>query len=448
MWDTGAVLLSCSRDFPAHATGRDATMRTTRLLATLYLFIHLALLAACAPGDLGEEGGTTFTDSAGIRIAHAETPLWGPGTGWRFTEEPTLRIGTVTGPEPVQFTDVVGAVRTGGGRVVVADQGASELRVFEPYGGFLFRIGRNGEGPGEFRRLEYVGAFGGDSLVTFDSALRRIQIFSPDGEFVRSQVLETMGEARIPDKVIGLMDNALAIRYLDFGTEVPNGIVRWPHEIVARLDLDTGRLDSLARVPGSEASVVQRPNGGYSHGVFVFGKGNEFSVSRDRLALVSTDTFSVRMLDPDGQPLLTLRREVEALPVTNQVVQQYVEGAMAVVFPPGSGASEEDMRLFRQNLYDRPRATTLPVLRSIHLDTEGNLWVEPEFLPGETPPPWQVFRSDGTWLGAVTMPPDLDRGFIAYQAPCLQIGSDFLLGVFTDEMGVEYVRMYDLVKGE
>jgi hypothetical protein len=423
-------------------------MKTTRLLATLSLPIHLALLAACAAGDAGEERGTTFTDSAGIRIADAEAPLWGPGNGWRFSEEPTLRIGAVSGPEAYQFTDVVGAVRTGEGRIVVADQGASELRVFGPDGGFLFRIGRNGEGPGEFRRLEYVGVFGSDSLVTFDSALRRIQIFGPDGEFVRSQVLETMGEARIPDKVIGLMENALAIRYLDFGTEVPNGVVRWPHEIVALLDLDTGHLDSLAWVPGSEASVVQRPNGGYSHGVFVFGKGDEFSACWDRVALVSTDTFSVRMLDAQGRPFLTVRRNVGTPPVTNQVVEQYVEGTMGVVFPPESGASEEDMRLFRQNLYDRPRAATLPVLRSIHLDVEGNLWVEPDFLPGEPAPPWQVFRSDGTWLGAVTMPPDLDRGFIAYQAPYLRIGPDFLLGIFTDEMGVEYVRMYGLVRGE
>ena len=134
--------------------------------------------------------------------------------------------------------------------------------------------------------------------------------------------------------------------------------------------------------------------------------------------------------------------------MTNQVVEQYVEGTMDVVFPPRSDASEEDMRLFRQNLYDRPRATTLPVLRSIHLDAEGNLWVEPDFLPGDPAPPWQVFRADGTWLGTVTMPPDLDRGFIAYQAPYLQIGPDFLLGIFTDEMGVEYVRMYGLVKDE
>jgi len=419
-----------------------------RLLHALSLLLLPCSFASCSSADPGRGTGTAFSDSAGIRVARANDPRWGPGEGWHFAERPAVGIGAVEGPEAVQFTDVVGAVRTGAGDIVVADQGASELRVFGPDGVFLFQVGRNGEGPGEFRRLEYVGAFGNDSLVTFDSALRRVQIFGPDGGFSRSRVLETLGETAMPDKVIGgVADAALAIRYLDFGTEVPNGIVRWPHEVVAALDLPSGRLDSLAWVPGSEASVVQRPNGGYSHGAYVFGKGNEFAAAGDRLAIVATDTFSLRVLNPDGSPLLTVHRDVEALPVTAEVIERYVDGVMDIVFPRGGDASEEDMRLFRQSLYNRPRASTLPVLRSIHLDADGNLWVEPDFLPGETPPPWQVFRSDGTWLGVVTMPPDLDRGVIAYQAPYLQIGSDFLLGVFTDEMGVEYVRLYDLVKG-
>jgi len=289
--------------------------------------------------------------------------------------------------------------------------------------------------------------FGGDSLVTFDGALRRVQIFEPGGAFVRSYLLETLGETGMPDKVIATAgDSTLAIRYIDFGTEVPNGIVRWPHEIVATLDLRTGGLDSVAFVPGSEASVVARPNGGYTHGRYIFGKGNEFAAGAGRIAIVSTDTFAVQVVGLDGAPFLSIRRDVQLSPATDQEFDEYVEGTVGLVFPDEEGARGDDAETFRRSLRNAPRASTLPILRSLEMDTQGNLWVERYFHPGEDPLPYMVFRSDGTWLGEVPMPSGLQRGFIAYQAPYLQIGSDFLLGVFTDEMGVQYVRMHGLVK--
>lgn len=129
-----------------------------------------ASLSSCGPLEKGS--GTLFSDSAGVTLAAAEAPAWAPGEGWLVNEEPTLQIGAMDGLPEYQFTELVGAVRLSDGRIVVADRGASELRFFGPDGGFQARVGRQGEGPGEFRRLEYVGVFQGDSLVTFDSALR------------------------------------------------------------------------------------------------------------------------------------------------------------------------------------------------------------------------------------------------------------------------------------
>ena len=53
--------------------------------------LSLLLLAACGPSERGP--GTTFSDSAGVTLATAETPAWGPGEGWRVADEPTGEIG-------------------------------------------------------------------------------------------------------------------------------------------------------------------------------------------------------------------------------------------------------------------------------------------------------------------------------------------------------------------
>ena len=96
-------------------------------------------------------------------------------------------------------------------------------------------------------------------------------------------------------------------------------------------------------------------------------------------------------------------------------------------------------------------ASTLPVLHSLHLDAVGNLWVEPYSLPGADVAPFQVYTPDGTWLGTVAMPPglSLEAGGLRTgtgSKSAFEIGDDYILGVWRDELDVEYVRLYALEK--
>ena len=86
----------------------------------------------------------------------------------------------------------------------------------------------------------------------------------------------------------------------------------------------------------------------------------------------------------------------------------------------------------------------MPALRSIQLDAAGNLWVEPYVVPGAESPPFEVYDPEGVWLGSVAMPPGLRRS--SSSSPSLWIGEDYVLGVWVDELEVEYVRLYELVK--
>ena len=83
----------------------------TRAAATAVLLAAAACDSAPAPIH------TIHTDSAGIPIAAAVTPLWGPGDGWPVEAEPLVEIGTVTGDPEYQFSDVVAAVRLGNGDI-------------------------------------------------------------------------------------------------------------------------------------------------------------------------------------------------------------------------------------------------------------------------------------------------------------------------------------------
>lgn len=85
-----------------------------------------------------------------------------------------------------------------------------------------------------------------------------------------------------------------------------------------------------------------------------------------------------------------------------------------------------------------------PVFSSLVEDSEGNLWVEhfrwipPDHqAPDPQPTRWSVFDTQGVFLGEVQVP----AGFIIST-----ITSDQVLGVWQDDLDVEHVRVYGLIK--
>ncbi|MCY3704485.1 MAG: hypothetical protein OXH08_03150 [Gammaproteobacteria bacterium] len=426
-------------------------MRTRGLLPTV-----LAATAICmaAPGcdPASPPVHTIHADSAGIAVATAIEPLWGPGEGWTVEPEPLLEIGTVTGAPEYQFTDVIAAVRLSNGDIVVAERAASELRSYDATGNFQWRAGRSGEGPGEFRSLDFVGTTAGDSLVTYDGALLRAQLFDPQGGLVRSFRVaitegEAVGRAIAADKAVGIVDGLLVVRFIESGDEVPTGVVRWPLERVATLDPADGTVRSLIVVPGREQVVRAREEGGLSQGTYIFAKEPEYGAAAGRLAVIDTEAWSVRMISPrDGATTAVFRRDLAPREATGALFELHLDGIVEIAFADPDQTAPERVDGLRRMWRGMPRAPHLPVLRSIHVDGTGHLWLQPYYVAGADPPPFEVHAPNGTWLGSVALPPGLHRAFIQYQAPYMEIGDDYVLGVWTDELDVQYVRMYRINK--
>lgn len=426
-------------------------MKIRESLATSVAFA--AIFVAAAGCDSASPAiHTIHTDSAGISIATAVEPLWGPGEGWTVESEPLLEIGTITGAPEFQFTDVVAAVRQSNGDIVVAERAASELRSYDAAGNFQWHAGRSGEGPGEFRSLDFVGTTAGDSLVTYDGALLRAQLFDPQGRLARSYRVaitegEAAGQVTLADKAVGVVDGLLIVRFIDPGDEVPTGVVRWPRERVAALDLADGAMRSLIVVPGEEQVVRAREEEGLSTRTVVFFKGPEYGAAAGGLAVIDTEAWSVRMISPrDGATTAVFRRDLAPREATGALFELHLDGIVEIAFADPDQTAPERVDGLRRMWRGMPRAPHLPVLRSIHVDGTGHLWLQPYYVAGDDPPPFEILAPDGTWLGSVSLPPGLHRAFIQYQAPYMEIGDDYVLGVWTDELDVQYVRMYRINK--
>ena len=403
----------------------------------------LLAITACKPDSAPDITHTLHTDSAGIPIATAVTPLWGPGEGWTVDPEPVVEIGTVMGDREYEFAKVVAAVRLSNGDIVVADYGASELRRYDAEGVFMWSAGREGEGPGEFESLDFVGAMPGDSLVTYDWVLMRIQVFDPDGRLVRTLRAELPSDiagagGSAPDRAVGMVDGRLVVRFVEMADVATLGIVRWINYRLVALDLGDGSATSLIVVGGEEVDLQRREDGSLTDGRYVFFNLPEFGAAAGPVAVIDSEAWRVRLISPlDGSIQRIVRREMAPREATDEIYEAHIEGIVGMV-------AAEEADFVRSMWREYPRARTLPVLRSVHVDAAGHLWLAPYYIAGAEPPPFEVFAPDGTWQGTVALPPGLERGFIQYQAPYMEIGTDYVLGVWRGELGVQYVRMYRL----
>ena len=70
-------------------------------------------------------------------------------------------------------------------RIIVSDAGDDCLIVFDKKGRLIRRIGRQGQGPGEFNRPGKIGAFE-NKIIAFDTQNSRFQVFSWSGDCLKT----------------------------------------------------------------------------------------------------------------------------------------------------------------------------------------------------------------------------------------------------------------------
>ena len=209
-----------------------------RILTIPFLLAPLA----CAPDRDGAPSPATVTrDSAGIHIVENARPADGSRLPWRIGPEPAASIGVLEGEEPYMLHYVMDATKLPDGRIVVANNGSHELRVFNAVGTHLATWGGRGEGPGEFLELWQVERWPGDSIAAWYAPRLGMSVFDADGTYGRTFWLEEVG-ARFTFGAPATDGSVLAIHHPEGGDT-----------LVVQLRDGEGRVrSSFGTHPGSE----------------------------------------------------------------------------------------------------------------------------------------------------------------------------------------------------
>lgn len=416
----------------SHTTLMSTTSAHRILAATLCIAVPTVTVLACGDASPSGRGDVVRRDSTEIRIVETRRTAWADGEGWRLASEPELVIGRLEGETPYLFGEISGAVRLEDGSIVVGDDQARELRYFDSAGTFVRAVGGPGEGPTEFPRSVYsLERCGRDRIYARDLWAQRVLAWGPDGVFQRGfQLVEPGNPTRGPYGATCTDDGGFVAVGWGGGErmsipDLPPGA----EAVMYTQEAPVWVLDSLAALKAEMGTFlsserIRTRNGSGPH---PFGRAVRFAAGGGRIYLGTGEGLSVDVY-VDGALTRIHRALTEDLALDDAAVEAYRAADL-----PEEAA--RDRRRVEQAGFAMPPAA--PAYTEMRATPDGHLWVKRFVAPGETMNRWGVFAPDGVFLGNLDLPEEL---------VVTEIGDDYVLGVVTDELDVQRVQLYRLVR--
>lgn len=426
-----------------------------------WIVVFLAATSTCGgergsdsadmPRALGVEANRAGYSSFAA-LGHADQER----SSFRVSESPRLQIGSVDGGES-SFFRIADVTRLQDGRLLVANAGSGELKFFDPRGEFLRSLGRRGEGPGEFRNLKKVVELESGGIAVFDVGLGRVTVFSGDGNLERAyDVTRKLGEIGIRTHIFGFLPNGnlVGLREVDgegsevvYGTSERRLIFKSP--VVQPVLIDTaGQAIPFGRPrPGNEvlsqveSSMVGGRIGlsGVAEVPFPFLKSAMVAVTGDLIAVGQTSrALPIFVYDSRGGPIAGFGRSPVRIE-DRRTYESWVDEWLADTTAPGD--RREWRQLYEAFISSTSAPTTIPAFRSLFVQTGEKIWAEvyDPTITEDVSSRWDIFAPTGRLS-------DVWAAVLPARFRPHEIGSDYVLGVWKDELGIEYVRVYDLIE--
>lgn len=392
-------------------------MRSRLKRGSVALLVVPLALGGCDEGA-PSASGPTVTDSAGVRIVHH--PLGQDFPLWEVDQDGVL---TLEGdPDSPPFR-VRSAFQLSDGGFAVAEAGNHRVAFFDSGGRFQGSSGGEGEGPGEFQSLSLLSRSVGDTLLAWDMGSRRVSVLTPSGEFVRSFGLQTTEEVPFASVTAAFGDGSfLATGFVDTGGGPIQTGRRSYTSPSFHFGPDGAFLAHLGSFATPESYFETFDNGGFSVYPAPFGMVSH-RLAVDSLFLTArSDSYELRLAPPGGEINLVIRRDPRNQPVTSALRGSLVEKLVAE-------SAGGDPASYRRVLEEMEVPDRTPEFGRVFADRLGRIWVE-EYDPLAEVTEWRVYGSDGVGVGALHLPEDFRP---------TDAGEDYILGVQTDEMGVESI---------
>jgi hypothetical protein len=392
------------------------------------------LLAAC-DGDQTVASDSpnvpVLSDSAGVEVLEYAAFPGGPGFGWVLERDPLLSVGLIDGDDPYLFSRVGDVYLREDGSLVVVENDAEEVRIFDAAGAFVRRFGGAGDGPGEFQATSQSRLIG-DTIEIWDAITDRITAYTLSGQFIRTEHLEVPGESRrvaglFPDGGFLVETGGVTGRVPDGKVEVIQAQTRWGPERPDHLDT----LALTATGMYSNAGVMM---------TLPFNASGAEALTEDAFYLAPGGRLEYRRYGLDGSLRRIVRGGEEPLPVDAASRAAYLDQQRRNFEQLRSAeisANTDILERALSVLSDAPTAESFPMVDQIVVDDGRRIWIRryvSEYSDQDNQT-WLVFDTSDAPAGSLTLPRNLT---------VKAVYGDRIVGVWRDELGVQTVRVYGI----
>ena len=334
------------------------------------LALPLLCLAACTP--------------------KSEAPV-AAAPAWAATEVAT--IGTDSGP--ASFASVRSLLYTPRGELLVLDDRAKEVKVFDSAGRYLRAIGRNGAGPGEYA-WPYSLAWLGDTLAILDPGNSRIGLFDgrekwagqlPVQPITGGSDVRLYRTARAAFWAYGYkpVDGGSTGLFIQYTASGPRDTLPYLRPASARTTTIT------CEYPDRSLHFFDAP---FAPRLL------QIPTPTGERAVASTDAYRILFLGAAGDTVRTLQRNIPLAPIGDSA---WTAGLAEWDGRPSGVKCDADG-------FDRPIGK--PILANLAFDGEGRLWVEVHDTRGVR---YDIYDDTGAEVASVTgLPPsgEVDPAFL------------------------------------
>lgn len=315
-----------------------------------------------------------------------EPEATGPTTWTLGAEE--LRIGSFDDPEE-SLTDVAHLFVTPWDQVLIAQPDDGMVRVHDAGSGRLIRrLGRTGDGPGEFRVPNWIGLLG-DSLWVNDGRLGRVTFFDRDGTH--------LGDRPYPGRPD--VDPPLTVGFgmltADGGALFVTNSRDGDHSLPVLVVAPDGRQTAIGERSGlPRFSTLSAPDGGWRMQQQRFWTRTTWSPDPQGRSVVFGEreapdtpgeaTYRVSRVSITGDTLFSRQVPYDPIPIPQTVLDSLPENTPEAYVP----------RYY-------------PPVSAVVAGRDGTTWVARETTPSDTRR-WDVFDASGEHIGALDAPADLE----------------------------------------
>lgn len=388
-----------------------------------------------------------------VRLPAADRPLAGRPTQ-------LFAIGAEDGESWEMLSQVSDVVFDRADNLYVLDRGNERVLMFDRSGRFVRQLGREGDGPGEFRAPNGVAVLTDGSVAVLDLIRRNISLFGSDGAFRRSVPWPEDGGppfAGIQAHPSGGVISALRphLRMDDAGTgNAPRT------QIFARLPLGAnGSMERLFEIPDPLAANTSTSQNGQGSRRQVSISAPEFAAQTlwgvlpdGGTALSHTALYTLKVQDAAGQTIRFLQRPVPVRRPTEADRERARErrremirtgqGMVRVVQGgPGGGRGAAPggppPQVMERLLQNMTFADTVRAIQGMTVARTGTLFIERTPRNIGDPGPVDVVTPAGEYRGT----------FSAIRLPRAVSATGRAAVIERDDMGVERVIVHQLPRG-